>query len=178
MRGVTLKSGVAVPEHLAFQMLVEREAEDRAKGHWLEGELRQMDDRLRVRFFGSDHGVPWIKPGRWHVIRLNPDGAPPTAMPIERDGDYCEPHSGVLEELRRRDSWKLRGTLAEHMREHQAKKDEARRKALDEERAQLKQDLADHVRLSLAPPATLGKYKKGKERKEVEELNSRLMRRR
>lgn len=178
MRGVALKSGVQVPEHVAFQMLVEREAEDRRKGHWLEGELRQLDDQLRVRFFGSDHGVPWIKPGRWHVIRVNPDGAPPTAMPIEQDGNYCEPHSGILEELRKRDSWKLRGSLVEHVRAHQAKQAEAERRAADEERAQMREDFATHAKINLSPPPTFGKHKPGKERKEVEAINSKLMRRR
>jgi len=178
VRSVSLKSGVAVPEHLAFQMLVEREAEDRRKGHWLEGELRQLDDRLRVRVFGSDHGVPWIKAGRWHVIRLNPDGAPPTAMPIERDGDYCEPHSGVLEELRKRDSWKLRGSLVEHVRAHQAKEAERKRREQDDMREEMKKDFATMARINLNPQPTFGKHKKGFERKEVEELNSKLMRRR
>lgn len=178
MKGVRLKSGVDVPEHVAFQMLVEREAEDRRKAHWLEGELRQMDDQMRVRFFESNCGVPWIKPGRWHVIRLNPDGAPPTAMPIEQDGNYCEPHSGVLEGLRRRDSWKLRGTLYEHVQAHREKQREAERKALVEERAQMREDFITHSKINLSPRPTFGKHKPGKERKEVEELNSRMMRRR
>jgi hypothetical protein len=178
VRGVALRSGVEVPEHVAFQMLVEREAEDRRRGHWLEAELRQLDDRFRVRFFNSDHGVPWIKPGRWHVIRLNPDGAPPTAMPIERDGEYCEPHSGVLEELRRRDSWRLKGSLADHMRAHQAKEAEQARREAEDRREEMKQDFETLAKINLSPQPTFGRHKPGKERKEVEELNSKMMRRR
>jgi hypothetical protein len=70
--------------------------------------VKAIDERLDIEFISEGADPEYgVVPGRWHVVRKNPPPAPDSFIPITtRDGGYCEPHSGILEELRRRDLWK------------------------------------------------------------------------
>lgn len=76
-----------------------------AAGVRLERELKKLDPYLEVGFIGDRApAYPGIIPGRWHVIRRNPEGLDlflPIAGP---DGEYLEPNvEAILAEMRARD---------------------------------------------------------------------------
>ena len=77
------------------------------KAQALADALIAHDPQLRLVFFGDrSEPIYGIKPGRWHVQRLN-QGTADTYMPITTpDGGYREPDFGVLEEIRQRDLWR------------------------------------------------------------------------
>lgn len=70
--------------------------------------LKDLDENLDVQFITNRADANYgIKPGRWHVVRSNPDPAPDTYIPITTpDGGYREPDFGVVEEMRQRDLWR------------------------------------------------------------------------
>jgi len=86
-----------------------------AEGARLEQELKQLDPYLEVGFVGEGApAYPGILPGRWHVIRRNPDGLD-TFLPIAGpDGEYREPSFQMIDEMKRRDLWK-RDAVKERM---------------------------------------------------------------
>lgn len=72
--------------------------------------LRQFDPRLDLVHV-SDRVPPGqgLVPGCWHVRRHNDMPASDSYIPITGPrGEYVEPHFGVLEELRKRDTWKYK----------------------------------------------------------------------
>lgn len=87
-------------------------------------ELRRIDPYLELVFVGerAPDDDPAIVPGRWHVVRHNPD-APDTWMPVvgENDG-YAEPTSRIFDKLAVENMWN-----ASHL--ERKRKREARRAA-------------------------------------------------
>ena len=92
--------------------IAREEAVDRAKraAVGLDQAVKALDERLSIVYVkeGVDPRMMryGVKPGRFHVCRRNDPPAADTYMPIETpDGGFREPDSGVLDELRARDSW-------------------------------------------------------------------------
>lgn len=132
-----------VPPALKAQIDNE-EAVDRQIGtaRWLDGELKASDPYLGLVFIRP--GVPepelplGAKAGRWHVERKNP-GFVSSYYPITGpNGEFREPHGGILEELAGRDLWR-RGTMEDTLRrttnrrEKDALADEQRRDQVAED---------------------------------------------
>ena len=70
-------------------------------------QLKQLDERLELVFINEQAKAPGLLPGRWHVRRRNPELGFDSYIPIAGpNGEYVEPHSGVIEELRQRDLWR------------------------------------------------------------------------
>ncbi len=94
--------------------------------------LRRDDPNLEVVWVGERAPATYgWKPGRWHVRRSNP-GAPDSYIPITGpNGEYVEPHFGILEELRSRDLWRKGGL---HRVEEQFSTQEAAADAVDQEK--------------------------------------------
>lgn len=91
------------------------------------GWLKAIDPWCRLAFAPDRAEGPGIQPGRWHVMRQTP-GCVPTFLTISTNGlgvpgGFREPDSGVLESLRRADTWH-RNLLAEQQI-HAAAKDRA-----------------------------------------------------
>lgn len=67
--------------------------------------LRDLDPYLELIFAPPNAEAAGLTPGRYHVMRHNPD-APPSLMVIEGpDGEFVEPTSRLLDELRAKDMW-------------------------------------------------------------------------
>lgn len=94
------------------------------------------DDRCECVFFPptaeAKHGV---KPGRYHFLRDNQTTAP-TLIPLENDGEFCEPHSGHVEMLRDMDLQNPQVVRAHRELQERREKDVERRKAHEAEERQ------------------------------------------
>ena len=95
-----------VEERNAYTASVESMV-DRFRGvmNELNPRLKEIDPHLELIFAPPNVTAPGLVPGRYHVMRHNP-GAPPSLMPLEGpDGEFIEPGSRLLDELRSRDMW-------------------------------------------------------------------------
>ena len=69
--------------------------------------LKEVDPHLELIFVppNADRSVPGIVPGRYMVLRHNP-GAPPSLMVVEGpNGEFIEPGSRLIDEMRSKDMW-------------------------------------------------------------------------
>lgn len=77
---------------------------DATMDYWTR-ELQKIDPRLMMIKAKDSTTVPGMKPGFFHVLRVN-EGAPPSLIPLETpDGEFKEPDSSVFDLLRRNDLW-------------------------------------------------------------------------
>jgi hypothetical protein len=114
-----------------------------AEGARLERELKTIDERLEIGFVEErSPEYPGVVPGRWHVIRHNPD-APTSFMPIiGAEGEYVDPSFQIIEKLKENDLWKT-GAVKTLM-ENYNQKWENKRKARDSDKESMKEQGA-HV---------------------------------
>jgi hypothetical protein len=69
--------------------------------------LKEVDPHLELIFVppNADPTVPGIVPGRYMVMRHNP-GAPPSLMVVEGpNGEFVEPGTRLVDEMREMDMW-------------------------------------------------------------------------
>lgn len=66
--------------------------------------LYQIDPELRLVKARESADFPGLTPGFYHLVRRNALGAP-SLIPVERDGEYTDPDSSMLEKLRENDLW-------------------------------------------------------------------------
>lgn len=117
------------------------------------GWLKNIDPYLKLAFANENAKGPGIQPGRWHVCRefqgvktylvisTNGVGVP---------GGFREPDSGVLESLKRADSWH-RNLLAEQLA---AERSEEREK--ENHREARRDELAVNIKAKLNPGVRFG----------------------
>jgi hypothetical protein len=99
-------------------------------------ELRQIDPYLELVFAPENATAPGLRPGRYHVLRHNP-GAPLSLIPIETpEGEFKEPDSSLLDELRRADLWRDEAVRDRKKRQEALERSERRRKAREFEERQ------------------------------------------
>lgn len=117
---------VLVRHQLEAQL--ERISALRERHGWLRyfnDQLRQLDPFLELVKAAENATEPGLRPGFWHVKRNNPADIP-TYYPIEdANGNFIDPHMGVLDELRKMDTsragW-LDEMLAKRRREYESRK--------------------------------------------------------
>lgn len=67
--------------------------------------LKEIDPHLELIFARPNAAAAGLVPGRYHVMRHNP-GAPPSLMVVEGpNGEFIEPGSRLLDEVRAKDMW-------------------------------------------------------------------------
>lgn len=120
-------------------------------------ELRRVDPYLELVFIGdrAPDDDPAIVPGRWHVVRHNPD-APDTYMPVTGDGgSYAEPTSRVFDKLAEGNLWNA--SHLQRQRKREARRAAERQRAKELRREQFADDATDRwkaaseVRISFSP---------------------------
>lgn len=76
-------------------------------------ELKQIDPYLELVFVGDrSPDYPGITPGRWHV-RRSPEDGPDSYWAVNGpDGEYVEPSSKLIEDMKAADLWR-QGALQE-----------------------------------------------------------------
>lgn len=86
---------------------LERLDRTRERAGWLkhfDAELRKLDQRLSLVRAGTQFTMPGLVPGYWHVKRRNDPPAMDSYLPLMGpDGEFVEPHMGILENLKRQD---------------------------------------------------------------------------
>jgi hypothetical protein len=118
------------------------------------GWLKNIDPHLKLVFANEKAQGPGIQAGRWHVCRQAP-GCVPTYLVISTNGvgvpgGFREPDSGVLDSLRRADSWR-RDLLAEQLA---AERSEERAK--DAHREARRDELAINIKAKTNPGIRFG----------------------
>lgn len=109
-------------------------------------ELQKIDPYLRLAKAHDNAHCMGVRPGYYHLVRLNPD-APPWVQPLSTtDGRFIEPTSQMLDDLRASDMQNARAMAdraARELRDEQSReRDQARR---DEERMDDMLDRFDHL---------------------------------
>jgi hypothetical protein len=114
----------------------------------MNAELRRIDPYLELvlvgdRAPGPSHPDydPAIVPGRWHVVRHNPD-APDTWMPVTgHDGSYTEPTSRIFDRLAEGDMWTEE--YGNRQRRRAAKAAAEKQRARDNRREQQREEFVE-----------------------------------
>lgn len=111
---------------------------------WWTDELRKIDPRLSLIKAKDGAEVPGMKPGYFHILRVN-EGAPPSLIPVEGpNGEFREPDSGVFDLLRRNDLWNRE---AAHDRKRMAREaQEAKERRRERERHARLEELQQRVK--------------------------------
>jgi hypothetical protein len=114
--------------------------------------LKEIDEQLSLVWVHEESPpYPGIQPGRWHIKRRVP-GSVDIYIPITGpSGEYMEPHSGILEELQRRDLWGREGLHA--IRKQQARqaleRERNRERQLEEINQEFRERVAAYTRPSI-----------------------------
>jgi len=105
--------------------------------------LRDVDPLLDLVRAKPRASAPGLRPNYWHVRRRNP-GLSDSYMPITGpNGEYREPHDGVIEDLALRDLWRSdvaarnepERLAAENERRQEAERQERREQAVERVRS-------------------------------------------
>lgn len=106
-------------------------------------QLRDLDDRLELVFVKPTADDPVLVPGRWHIRHVDPDGIVTYMVIAGPQGEYLEPHSGVLDELRARSLFTDQGIRA--AKERVERKNRERQREAERQAEDRKAELAERV---------------------------------
>lgn len=96
-------------------------------------ELQKIDPYLRLAKAHETADMAGLRPGFYHLVRLNP-GAPPWVQPLTGpDGSFAEPTLRMLEELRASDLQSARANRERDRRRREAELAEESRKQREKE---------------------------------------------
>lgn len=117
--------------------------------NWFDAQLKEMDPHLSLVKASDTANNGLMVPGYWHVHRRNPIGIDTYIAITGPDGEFAEPHSGVIEQLRKDD---LQRPGAWEAFEDRLDREEAeyRRKILDQ-RAELKDEFTGRYKAKANP---------------------------
>lgn len=119
-------------QHLSFQNVV--------SAAW-NPELQKIDPYLRLAKAHDAADLPGVRPGFYHLVRLNPN-APPWVNPLTGpDGGFVEPSSQMLDALRASDLQNAKANRERDRRRREA--EEAAQRAKQNEHASRMEDLAE-----------------------------------
>lgn len=117
-------------------------------------ELKQIDDRLELVRAQEKTTVPGLRPGYWHVLRVNPAPSPPSLIALEGEGgEFREPGSWMFEMLRAADLW--RDDVARDRARRKSELEVVQRRARERERAELREELADRWKARTNPGVSM-----------------------
>lgn len=130
----------------------------------LEKELKSMDERLEVVFVDpesakldpSERGMG-VVPGRWHVVRRNPDTVDSWFPIMGPASEYRDPELKVAEDMKKADLWRP-GALKE-LRDHQAKQIAEKEKKKELEKEQRRDEMAVAARAAKRMNGDAGMYR-------------------
>lgn len=108
-------------------------------------ELHDIDPYLELVFVGerAPDDDPAIVPGRWHVVRHNPD-APDTWLPVVGENDsYAEPTSRIFERLAEGNMWN--SSHLERKRKREARRAAERERDKERNRVAMAEELNEHL---------------------------------
>jgi hypothetical protein len=117
--------------------------------------LQEIDPHLQLIKAPENSHHPSLRSGYYHIIRTPPDGIPMIRVHEGDDGEFREPDSKMLEDLRAGDMWNDRA-----MRE-KSDRDRKLQAAAERRRAQEQQDrveeLMDRVKAAWNPGTLITK---------------------
>lgn len=123
--------------------------EQQTRLNYWDQELRKIDEHLTLVRAQPDATTPGLKPGYYHVVRNNP-GAPATIIPVQGpNGEFREPDSGMLEELKFADMWRDKDRLLRLQEAKDRERDREAARAAEEARGELTERLRAYGRESV-----------------------------
>jgi hypothetical protein len=142
-----------VPPHVSAELVdvrrqhtaevLDQARRDATLDYWT-AELRKIDPYLSLIKAKEDADVPGLRPGFYHVMRLNQTAAPSLIVHEGPNGEFREPDSGLFDLLRRNDLWN--NEAARDRKRLFREADEAARKRRETERQARREELAERVR--------------------------------
>jgi hypothetical protein len=121
--------------------------------------LYQIDSDLRMVRAKENVALPGLKPGFYHVIRPNPVG-PPFIHPVESDeGEFREPGSWLLDELRASDQWNPSVGRARERKMQEL--DRQKQRAREREREERLDEVNERWKAASNPGVSFSKQGKG-----------------
>lgn len=95
---------IILPPIALYNAERERLAERHGALRWFEEQLKELDPHLTLVKASEAGGAAHMRPGYWHVKMTDPETGWQHYMVIEGpDGQFMEPHSGVIDKLREHD---------------------------------------------------------------------------
>lgn len=106
--------------------------------------LKDIDSRLELVRAPENVTDPALKPGYWHILRLEP-GNVVTVLPVQqKDGSYMEPGSQMFDDLRSADLWSDR--VQKDRKETQRKIKAAQEREKVREREDTTREIVERIR--------------------------------
>lgn len=108
-------------------------------------ELQQIDPHLELVFWPETAmPAPAFIPGRYHIVRHNPNAAGSVEPLVTPDGGYREPDSSIFDQVRAADLWNAEVVRDRRRMEQKALDMRAKRQA--EENRQRREEIRDRIK--------------------------------
>lgn len=111
---------------------------------WFDRELKELDPYLELIKASESSDEPDLIPGYWHIRRQNPVGIQTYIAITGPAGEFMEPHSGVIEDLRRMDL--QRPGAWEEFHRNLSEKESAASRAAEEQREEFREEFMERYR--------------------------------
>lgn len=118
--------GLILPADIERERLVDDARRQDYLAKALTKELKRLDPYLEIVYIGErvsqvkpEDGAPGVVPGRWHVVRHNPETVDSYFPIMGLNGEFREPTFKLIEDMKEADLWR-KGALQD-LRDRQIK---------------------------------------------------------
>lgn len=150
-------SGIVLPPVVEWNEQRAKLAERHGALRWFDDALKEFDPLMELVRAPEGSTDPDLIPGYWHIRRRNPIGLHTYIAITGPEGEFTEPHSGVIEQLRKMDLQR-KGAWEELMQKLDDEEAASRRK-VQETRDDLKEEFADRYKAYANPGVLFGDNK-------------------
>lgn len=120
---------------------------------WFDAQLKELDPNLTLVRAAEHSTSPDLVPGYWHIHRRNVIGLDTYIAITGPDGEFAEPNSGIIEQLRK-DDLQRAGAWEEFEARLDREEESYRRKVLDQ-RAEMKDEFAGRYKAKANPGVSM-----------------------
>lgn len=142
-------NSVLIPPYVQRNMVMAAAQVRAGELHWFDQQLQEMDPLLSLVRADERSSHPDLVPGYWHIQRRNPIGLHTYIAITGPDGEFAEPHSGIIEQLRK-DDLQRDGAWDEFEARLDREEESYRRKVLDQ-RAAMKDEFLGRYKSKTTP---------------------------
>lgn len=124
---------------------------------WFDAQLRELDPNLSLVKASESAVDRDLTPGYWHIRRSNPIGLDTYMRVTGPNGEFMEPHSGVLDRLRQADLQRS-GGWEELLAKVEREENESRRRQ-DAVRAEIREEFLERYKAKANPSVSFSRRK-------------------
>lgn len=152
-------SNVILPATAQWNAARERMTARHAELQWFDDQLKEFDPLLSLVRAAPHAEDPDLVPGYWHIKRSNAIGMDTYLVLKGPNGEFSEPHSGFIEQLRKEDL--QRAGAWEELMARLEREETASARAQQEAREDMKVEFAERYKVHANPGVSMTNQGKG-----------------